>query len=52
MKCGEICARSARISASINRVRDRSSSASSSCTDTQRATSVVARTSTADSREP
>lgn len=52
MKCGDICARSALISASISRVRDRSSSDSSSCTETHRATSVAARTSTADSREP
>ena len=48
MKCGLICARSARTSASISRVRDASSSASSSCPDTQRATSSAARTSPAD----
>ena len=35
MKCGLICARSARTSASISRVRDASSSASSSWAETQ-----------------
>ena len=47
MKCGEICARSARTSASTNRRRDASSSARSSWPDTQAATSSVARTSPA-----
>ena len=47
MKCGEICARSARTSASASRARDASSSASSTCADTQRATSVVVRARTA-----
>lgn len=50
MKCGEIWARSALISASMSWVRERSSSASSSCTQTQRATSPAALASTADSR--
>src|SRR3954452_3801756 len=50
MKCGEIWARSALISASISRVRDWSRSANSSWTLTQRATSPAARTRTADSR--
>ena len=43
MKCGEIWARSARTSASAIRARDRSSSARSSCPETNRATSSVAR---------
>ena len=47
MKCGLIWARSARTSASINRVREASSSASSICVATQAATSLVARTSEA-----
>ena len=50
MKCGEIWARSALISASIRRVRDWLRSASSSWTETHRATSPAARTRTADSR--
>ncbi len=50
MKCGLICARRARTSASISRVREASSSASSSCPETQRATSFVARTSPAEAR--
>ena len=45
MKCGLICARSARTSASISRVRERSSSASSSWPLTHDATSSAARTS-------
>jgi hypothetical protein len=48
MKCGEICARRARISASIARVRDWSSWASSSWDETQRATSQTARVSATD----
>ena len=44
MKCGEIWARSARTSASTSRRRDASSSARSSCPETQAATSSVART--------
>jgi hypothetical protein len=48
MKCGLICARSARSSASIARVRSLLSSASSTWPDTQRATSSVALTSAAD----
>ncbi len=47
MKCGLICARRARTSASISLLRDASSSASSSWEDTQPATSSVARTSPA-----
>src|SRR6478736_5001536 len=50
MKCGLICARRARTSASMSRVREASSSASSSCPDTQRATSFVARTRPAEAR--
>ena len=45
MKCGLICARSARTSARASRARDGSSSASSSWVDTQRAVSRVACTS-------
>ncbi|WP_344836549.1 hypothetical protein [Nonomuraea dietziae] len=48
MKCGEICARSARTSASISRVRLRSSSASSSWESTHLATSWAALTSPAE----
>ena len=44
MKCGLIWARRARTSASISSVRDASSSASSTWTATQSATSLVART--------
>jgi hypothetical protein len=51
MKCGLICARRARTSASINRVREASSSASSRFPDTQRATSATARTSPAEADE-
>ena len=43
MKCGLICARSARTSASISRVREASSSASSSWPETHGATSSAAR---------
>ena len=43
MKCGLICARSARTSASISRVREASSSASSSWPETHCATSSAAR---------
>ena len=50
MKCGLIWARRARTSASMSRVRDASSSASSSWPDTQRATSFVARTRPAEAR--
>lgn len=45
MKCGEICARRALSSASTARARDWSSWASSSCEETQRATSHTARVS-------
>ncbi len=48
MKCGLICARSARTSARISRWRDSSSSASSSWPETQLATSSVARSRLAD----
>jgi hypothetical protein len=51
MKCGEICARNARISASIARVRDWSSCASSSWDETQRATSQTARVSATEAVE-
>src|SRR5215207_2120811 len=44
MKCGLICARRARTSASASAVRDASSSPSSTCAATQSATSPVART--------
>src|SRR6478672_4214550 len=44
MKWGLICARRARTSASISRLRERSSSASSSCPLTHDATSSAART--------
>ena len=47
MKCGEIWARRARTSASISRVREASSSASSSWPETHCATSSAARTSPA-----
>src|SRR6266545_2724113 len=52
MKCGLICARNARSSASIARVRSRFRSASWICPDTQFATSSVARTSPAEVRGP
>ena len=52
MKCGLIWARSARTSASISRVRDASSSASSSWPETQRATSSVARARPAEAAGP
>ena len=48
MKCGLICARSARTSARIRRCRDASSSASSSWPETQLATSSVARSKPAE----
>ncbi len=50
MKCGEIWARRALISASMRRVRDWSRSASSNCTETRRGQPRAARTRTADSR--
>ena len=52
MKCGLICARRARSSASIVRVRSRPSSASSAWVETQRATSSAARASPAEACGP
>ena len=52
MKCGLICARRARNSASMTRVRCRPSSASSIWVEIQRASSSVARTSPAEVERP